>query len=149
MPSWTPSARPNWPPAEFRPKGRFRWSAAIPRFKAARFFAAQCAQCHDHPLRARRTADEPVRDGAPRLAGFASREWLAGLLDPKQIAGPDYFGPTSHHDGDMVHFVKDDLTKWKPEEIEDVIIALRPKPNCPSRPKSTPATRIGSRRASP
>ena len=67
------------------------------------------------PLRTAREDGEPAaRRSARRLAGFASREWLAGLLDPKQIDGPDYFGPTSHHDGDMVNFVKENIAEWKP-----------------------------------
>ncbi len=33
----------------------------------------------------------------------------------------------------MVHFVKDDLTKWKVEEIEDVIIALSAEAHLPEQ----------------
>ena len=28
------------------------------------------------------------KPSAPNLAGFASRPWIAGLLDPKKINGP-------------------------------------------------------------
>jgi ubiquinol-cytochrome c reductase cytochrome b subunit len=74
--------------------------------------------------------------GAPNLYKFASREWITGLLDPKQISllktndllKPDdpksndptqylrevalapYFGNTSHIAGEMAEFVKTDET---------------------------------------
>jgi mono/diheme cytochrome c family protein len=46
------------------------------------------------------------------------------LLDPKHIAGPNYFGNTSHREGEMVGFVNETLKDWPPEEVQDVVIAL-------------------------
>ncbi len=60
----------------------------------------------------------PIAPCAPDLGGFASQEWIAGLLDPKQIGGPKYFGNTAFKDGDMVSFVKDSIRDLR-EEIGD------------------------------
>ena len=52
---------------------------------------------------------------------------MRGLLDPKQVAGPAYFGNTAHKESDMVNFVTNDLTDrdtWKPADIEAVIAAM-------------------------
>jgi len=120
------------------PEGAIALVRRDPKIQGRKLFAAQCAQCHDHrsePDKAN-PADKdkpPARDGAPRLAGFASREWLAGLLDAKQVDGPDYFGPTSHYDGQMVDFVKETLPEWKPTEIEDAIIALSAEAHLPEQ----------------
>jgi len=57
-------------------------------------------------------------------------------LDPQRIAGPNYFGNTSHKDGDMVHFVSDDLQAWrkeKPGEVEKVILALSAEAGLPAQ----------------
>ncbi|HEX4146104.1 MAG TPA: cytochrome b N-terminal domain-containing protein [Pirellulales bacterium] len=120
------------------PEGAIALVRRDPKIQGRKLFAAQCAQCHDHrsePAVASGTASEsePARDGAPRLTDFASREWIAGLLDPKRIDGPDYFGPTRHHDGQMVGFVKETLPDWKPEEIEDAIIALSAEAHLPEQ----------------
>ena len=61
---------------------------------------------------------------APNLYGFASRAWLAGFLNPKHIAGPEYFGNTSHREGTMVGFANDTLAGWPPEETKNVLLAL-------------------------
>ena len=96
----------------------------------------------EKPVAAKPEADKPAGEmpaadmtptGAPRLAGFASREWLAGLLDPEQVAGPNYFGNTAHRDGDMVRFVREDLKQWKPEEVEAVVAALSAQAQLPAQ----------------
>ena len=71
-------------------------------------FRQNCAACHNHTDAEGRgvAAQSP---SAPNLFKFASREWLTGLFDPEQIAGPRYFGLTSHSEGDMASFVKDNL----------------------------------------
>lgn len=92
-----------------------------------KLFAAHCASCHAHE-----PPDTPAAAGAasrekataPNLYGFASRAWLAGLLSPQQIAGPQYFGHTAHAEGEMVSFVKEILTEWTAEETQAVVVAL-------------------------
>jgi quinol-cytochrome oxidoreductase complex cytochrome b subunit/mono/diheme cytochrome c family protein len=84
--------------------------AESPQQRAERLFTSNCAACHSHTDDSGHgiAAKEP---SAPNLFGFASRPWLTGLLDPQQIAGDRYFGKTAHVDGEMVTFVKDNLTE--------------------------------------
>jgi len=69
-----------------------------------RLFARHCQSCHSHSNADGKglIAREP---SAPNLYRFASREWIAGLLDPKQIDGANYFGRTKAAQGDMASFV--------------------------------------------
>lgn len=69
-----------------------------------RLFARHCQSCHSHSDADGngQIAREP---SAPNLYRFASREWIAGLLDPRQIDGANYFGRTKAAQGDMVGFV--------------------------------------------
>lgn len=78
--------------------------------RAERLFVSNCAACHSHTDQEGHgiAAQEP---SAPNLYRFASREWLAGLLDPEQVGGERYFGHTSHAEGDMATFVNDDLSE--------------------------------------
>ena len=73
-----------------------------------RLFKQNCAACHNH-LDANGRGIAARQPSAPNLFGFASRDWLTGLLTPAKAEGPEYFGNTAHVDGDMVTFVKDDL----------------------------------------
>jgi quinol-cytochrome oxidoreductase complex cytochrome b subunit len=68
-----------------------------------------------------------AKASAANLHGFGTASWMRGLLDPKQVAGPAYFGNTAHKEGDMVNFVQNDLADaatWKPDDIEAVIAAM-------------------------
>ena len=61
------------------------------------------------------------------LKGFASREWLAGLLDPARVDSPHYFGGTKFADGKMAKFVKKDIagfTGEQKEQLRKVVAAL-------------------------
>ena len=55
---------------------------------------------------------------ASDLKGFASREWLSGLLDPAKITSSNYFGGTAHREGKMARFVKKDVAKYSAEQNE-------------------------------
>ncbi len=64
---------------------------------------------------------------ASDLKGFASREWLAGLLDPSRIDGLHYFGGTKFKDGKMAKFVKKDIAGFSAEQksqLQKIIAAL-------------------------
>ncbi len=87
-----------------------------------------CASCHryggEDGLGVRDDKEPP---SATDLKGFASREWIAGLLDPAKVATLHYFGGTKFKDGAMVKYVKEDVSEFKPEqkeELKKVIIAL-------------------------
>jgi len=93
-----------------------------------RLFAQHCASCHAHvDPAAPNAASLLAKASAANLHGFGTAAWMRGLLDPKQVAGPAYFGNTAHKEGDMVTFVQHDLTDaatWKPDDIEAVIVAM-------------------------
>src|SRR6185312_2596756 len=64
---------------------------------------------------------------ASDLKGFASREWLAGLLDPRRVDSPHYFGGTKFKEGKMVKFVKKDVAGFSDEQkaqLKKVLTAL-------------------------
>jgi len=64
---------------------------------------------------------------AADLKGFASRQWIAGMLDPGQISGSNYFGGTRFKDGKMARFVKKDIAGFSPEQqarLHKVVVAL-------------------------
>jgi len=82
--------------------------------KAGRVVAGQNLRVHDLP-------------SASDLKGFASREWLSGLLDPSRIDGPQHFGGTKFKDGKMSKFVKKDVAGFSPEQktqLQKVIVAV-------------------------
>jgi ubiquinol-cytochrome c reductase cytochrome b subunit len=98
-----------------------------------------CASCHAHVDPAAPDAAKTfAAASAANLHGFGTAGWLRGLFDPDRVAGPEYFGNTAHRDGDMVAYVRDEMTdrdQWKPEDIEAVAVALAleaglPDPGC-------------------
>ena len=113
-----------------------------PMTQGPKLFAQHCASCHTHvagrPKDAVQADSQPAANSepsvasrstkagstAPNLDRFASRAWIAGFLDPKHIAGPEYFGNTSHRDGTMVGFVTDTLASWPTEEVQNIVLAL-------------------------
>lgn len=76
------------------------------------------------PLKAGDQVVVYARPWAPDLKGFASREWLAGLMDPARVDGPAYFGGTKFKDGKMVKWVKKNCTPEKAADLKKVIAAL-------------------------
>lgn len=81
-----------------------------------KIFAKNCASCHrfdghdglgGHPKDAQSASD---------LKGFATREWLTGLLNPEKIDTPHYFGGSKLKNGKMVKFVKEDVASFTDEE---------------------------------
>lgn len=98
-----------------------------PLIQGPKIFAQKCASCHrfgGHDGLGKIPADP---QSASDLKGFASREWLAGLLDPERVDGTNYFGATKFKEGKMVKFVRKDVAQYTAEEKENlrkVIIAL-------------------------
>ncbi|MEI6861944.1 MAG: cytochrome b N-terminal domain-containing protein [Verrucomicrobiota bacterium] len=81
-----------------------------------KLFARNCASCH-------RFGGTDAVGGTPKdapnasdLKGFASREWLIGLLDPARVASAHYFGNTKLKDGKMVDFVKKEVAAFTPDQ---------------------------------
>lgn len=107
-----------------------------PETQGPRLFVQQCSICHDHlagpggdPM-AEIKAEEST---SPNLAGFASRRWLAGLLDPKKINGPEYFGNTAFRGGKMADFVKNTFSEFEADERAGIIAALSAEAELPSQ----------------
>ena len=115
-------------PAKIPPAGAIMLLRNDAKIQGPKLFAQHCGSCHTH-VAARSEGDSPAvvdakASTAPNLYGFASRGWLAGFLGPKHIAGPGYFGNTSHKEGSMVGFVNDTLAGWPAEETQSVVLAL-------------------------
>lgn len=90
-------------------------------------FEANCASCHrvdGHDGLGAIPSDAP---SAADLAGYGSREWLEGLLDPDRITTPEYFGNTDHVRGRMARFVTRGVSGFDEQQqadLEKVILAL-------------------------
>ena len=107
-----------------------------PKTEGARLFKRNCASCHN-------ATDEngvgiaAEKTSAPNLHGYASRQWIAGLLDPKQILTPKYFGGTKLRGG-MIDFVRktlpglteDDESK---QNLQKVAMAVSAEARLPSQ----------------
>ena len=119
-------------PERIPPTGALDLVRSDPLSRGPRLFGLlegkDCASCHAHvDPRAADAAATFAAASAPNLHGYGKAAWVRGLLDPARVAGPEYFGNTAHKDGDMVGYVRDEMTdreKWKPEEIEAVALAL-------------------------
>lgn len=106
-------------PAGIAPEGAVALLRRDPLTQGPKLFAQHCASCHTHQpqhLDLAETNSGAGPQGAPNLAGFASRSWLSGLLDPNHVAGPHYFGRTAHAEGEMVGFVKETVAGWDDAE---------------------------------
>jgi ubiquinol-cytochrome c reductase cytochrome b subunit len=95
-----------------------------PLTQGPKLFAQKCASCHRYggtdglgriPTSAERASD---------LKGFASREWLAGLLDPARIATTNYFGATRFRDDKMVKFVQKEVAHYAPGQKAGLVKAI-------------------------
>jgi len=113
-----------------------------PEIQGPRLFAQRCAGCHrfhGHDGRGKIANAEKSPQTAPDLGGFASREWVAGLLDPAKIATAHYFGGTkkiaSKSDGTgMVEFVKTTVAGYTAEQkqqLSQAILALSAEAKLP------------------
>ncbi len=111
-----------------------------PAGRAFYLFAGSCLKCHPYSDGAERgfVLSEP---SAPNLWRFASPEWIAGLLDPKQIDSPHYFGNTPLKEGDMVAYVKEDMPEaeddqgnklFTPQALQAVAAALAAEAGYPN-----------------
>jgi ubiquinol-cytochrome c reductase cytochrome b subunit len=128
-------------PERIPPTGALTLLREDSKTQGPRLFQENCAGCHsyfnpDAPGAETEFKSQLEQATAPNLYGFASRRWLAGLLDPKQINGPQFFGKTEHKEAEMANFVTDTLTdpkKWKPDEIKQVIAAVSAEADLPEQ----------------
>jgi ubiquinol-cytochrome c reductase cytochrome b subunit len=103
--------------------------------QAHNIFKQQCAICHNAVDR-NGLGIRAMEPSAPNLHGFASRDWIAGLLNPKTIVSSDYYGDTKLRKGAMPNFVKETLGSLDEEEkknLRKVVIALSAEAQLPSQ----------------
>ena len=98
-----------------------------PLTQGPKIFSAKCASCHRYD--GHDGLGNLLRDAqsASDLKGFASREWLAGLLDPERIGTTNYFGGTKHRTGKMSKFVHEKVAAYsaeKKEQLNKVLTAV-------------------------
>lgn len=119
------------------PAGALTLLREDPKTQGPRLYVQHCASCHDHAAGADPLEDiKAEKSSAPNLAEFATRRWIAGLMDPKQIVGPQYFGNTKFRTGKMARWVKEtlsDLDDDQKKDLEKVVIALSAEANLPSQ----------------
>ncbi|MBN2475762.1 MAG: cytochrome b N-terminal domain-containing protein [Pirellulales bacterium] len=94
-----------------------------PKTQGPILFKTHCASCHDY-LDAEGQGIAAEESSAPNLHAYGSRQWLSGLLDPKRITSPQYFGNTKFRKGDMAAFVRDSLNDLDDEEKTDLQKAI-------------------------
>ena len=105
-----------------------------PFMQGPKQFAKHCSGCHRYD--GHDGQGNPVKDpqSAPDLKGFASRAWLAGLLDPAKVDSAHYFGGTKFKDGKMVKWVKKNADEPKEQEqLRKIIAALSAEAQLPSQ----------------
>lgn len=98
-----------------------------PLTQGPKLFAAECASCHRFGGEDGLGNVPGDAQSASDLKGFASREWLAGLLDPARISTTNYFGATKFKSGKMAKFVHEKVASYSPEkqgQLKSVIAAL-------------------------
>ena len=98
-----------------------------PLTQGPKLFSKNCASCHRYDGHDGTGAKPSDDQTASDLKGFASRAWLAGLLDPARVGSPHYFGGTKFKEGRMVRFVTRDIAKFSSgakADLSKVIAAL-------------------------
>lgn len=80
-----------------------------PFTQGPRLFARQCASCHRYDGHDGLGGKPTEPASAPDLKGFATREWLTGLMEADRFVSAHYFGNTRHKEGKMAKFVKKDV----------------------------------------
>lgn len=100
-----------------------------------RLFSQSCATCHLY-VDKQGQGFKPAAPKGSNLHGFASREWIAGLLSAAHVDGPNYFGNTKHKEGEMIGWVKDNLANLdeaKQAELHKVVMALSAQAKLPAQ----------------
>ena len=95
-----------------------------PLTQGPKLFAQKCAGCHRYDGHDGTGRIPKNPQSASNLKGFATREWLTGLLDPDKISTTNYFGATSHRDGKMAKFLKKEVASYTPEQKENLRAAI-------------------------
>lgn len=111
------------------PRGAVALLRHDPKVQGRRLFVQHCASCHSW-TNANGEGIVCEKPSAPNLHGFASRAWVAEVLDPETFASARLFGNTEHREGDMADGVTDYLEEG---QIEEVVAALSAEAQLPSQ----------------
>jgi ubiquinol-cytochrome c reductase cytochrome b subunit len=79
-----------------------------PKTQGPKLFRQHCQSCHNYVDPDYPDAPTNIVQAEPtasNLYGFASRQWIEGLLDPEKINSPAYFGGTKFAGGEMVEAI--------------------------------------------
>jgi ubiquinol-cytochrome c reductase cytochrome b subunit len=95
-----------------------------PFTQGPKLFAQHCASCHRHGGHDGLGGQPKDAQSAADLKGFASREWLADLLDAQHFTSSKYFGGTKFADGKMARFLKKDVAGFAEAERDSLRLAI-------------------------
>ena len=107
------------------PSGALTLLRSDPLTQGPRLFADRCASCHSYDGHDGLGNELAEAQTAADLKGFASREWLTGLLDPEQVATPRYFGGTDFARGRMVRMVQSRIAGFDAARQDDLAKAVK------------------------
>ncbi len=107
------------------PSGALTLLRNDPLTQGPRLFADRCASCHSYDGHDGLGGELAEPRTAADLKGFASREWLTGLLDPEQVATPRYFGGTDFARGRMVRMVQSRIAAFDTAQRDDLAKAVK------------------------
>lgn len=110
------------------PEGALALLRTDPLTQGPKLFAKNCASCHAYDGHDGMGHDRKDEQTASDLKGFASREWVRGVLNAETFASKDFFGATKLIEKSKMHkFLKEDLTDLDDEykaEVEAMVLAL-------------------------
>lgn len=114
-------------PAGIPPTGAVTLLRTDPFTQGPKIFARNCASCHRYDGHDGLGGKPKDEISAADLKGFASRDWISGLLDPAKVDTPHYFGGTKFKGGKMSEYVKEEVANFSAEDkalLQQTIIAL-------------------------
>jgi ubiquinol-cytochrome c reductase cytochrome b subunit len=111
-------------PSGIPPTGALSMLRTDAMTQGPKLFRQHCASCHSHFVVNGTPADASQEiiveyPTASNLWGFGSREWALGILNPREIVGPHYFGNTALKEGDMAMWVEDTFGPDAIAELSD------------------------------
>ncbi len=115
---------------------------ADPLTEGPKLFARHCASCHRYEGGDGLAPASGEVETASDLKGFASRQWLTGLVDPRTVASPAYMGGSAHRTGEMVRYVSTCVKTFTPEkraQLQRIVAAISAEARLPHQ--SGPDTR--------
>ena len=118
------------------PTGAITLMRTDSEIQGPKLFKANCSSCHAHTNAEGEGISGPTDGpGAPNLYGFASREWIAGVLDPEKFVTRHYFGATTHADDMMQSFLEEipDLSDNGKVQLTKLISALSAEAKLPTQ----------------